>query len=866
MPITNVVHEPVALYVKTELSGVEGEVIQREVIRDFYNELERQVNDFLNKPTNSRRQKSQPADDGSQETHVNNITNDIEQLEHTIAGVNNGTLSFNGKIRVDARKFIEDMRSVLNKHRNALRQMDQTDEIKSLISRIEQAYQQSLQILSTFRENATYADTDMQYSGDTVKNNIAFIPDNHPLCSRSTSGIPVTATSDFIVNSKVELQYGQLDSNGEVVPLGYYTTYPGAGVYATFTYNGIKYKPVLITPSHYKNGVQPYTQEGAQFIMDVIALQNQAQGLPVIAEAVRMIPNPIYKGQPRPILSIPALHMTEDDIQELTGESDAVGMADVNNNVRLIDNKNDKSFLWKFKSTQAGSFFLMHTFKFAEYPDGGVIPVKLIPAKLKESDIDVIISILKENSLNIAANGRNQLNSKYKVNGKETPLTNMHVLNLLIKIDSVYQNNSVFWVDNLGMVHHKDYDYGFEVNSQYGENLLRQILSNGYELTQNKDILMSNLGNPTDKLFGGLLKWIQENGNLVISDNIVFDLDDVARNGKGFHGIGWSIRHGRLLSNMQSIYDPSISISLPKIDNNVAQPEVEQPAAEEPTVHKRVTSRYVPEEGSLLDGAFNLGNLFETSEETPEEPLDEEQAKEDISRMLGDAAVEFVDEILGILKGGLKVLGVTMDNIIRISRLAGEGTQFHEAFHRIVELLFDDATRERLYNAFVRTHKDVDSTNPRAITEGLSEEFKEYARTEKAGIFTKYFARIKRFVKALVNKDRRILHKVYKNAFNGKYSNLKPSQENIDRFNRIFAVEKEERGVLYHSIYDSTTGERMDLPNVPSAVDYRMAIDTIVDNIISEQGADVFGSSVTKLQLTKDDVSSLGIFKSISAK
>jgi hypothetical protein len=67
------------------------------------------------------------------------------------------------------------------------------------------------------------------------------------LFARSTSGIPVTASSDFITNGKVELSYGWYNQQtGEFTPMTEYSTHPGVGVYAIFTYNEIKYPPVLV--------------------------------------------------------------------------------------------------------------------------------------------------------------------------------------------------------------------------------------------------------------------------------------------------------------------------------------------------------------------------------------------------------------------------------------------------------------------------------------------------------------------------------------------------------------------------------------------------------------------------------------------
>ena len=50
LPITGVIHDPIELYVRKDISGLEGEILQREIINDFYHTLEMQVQDFLNNP------------------------------------------------------------------------------------------------------------------------------------------------------------------------------------------------------------------------------------------------------------------------------------------------------------------------------------------------------------------------------------------------------------------------------------------------------------------------------------------------------------------------------------------------------------------------------------------------------------------------------------------------------------------------------------------------------------------------------------------------------------------------------------------------------------------------------------------------
>lgn len=832
---------------------------------DYTVNLGAELTTFNQQPIPQPKTKPESENDGSIEQKIQDIKDYVQQVEQAVANVFNGSFSFNGMIRKDMRTYLDGSRHMLTKHRRDLKELSTSDEINELVSKIEGVYARVLSILQAYGEGSTYNSEDLQYEGETVKANRIIIPDDHPLMARSTSGIPVTATSDFITNGKIELVYGWYNpSTKQLIKSASYSTYPGTGVYAIITYNGVKYEPVFIQPSHFKNGIQPYTTEGAQFVQDIINLQNQANGLSIICDAKRQMPNPIYRGPLKPILEIKALHLTEDDIQELSGDSDNVGMANINNDVQHLNRKEDKSFLWRFAGDQAGSVFLFYSFNFKEYDDGGQIPIKLIPAKLKKSDVDVIINILKQNGLESVQGNRSVMNSRYILsNGKESPFTNAQVLMLLTAFELSHNNQSMFWVDDFGKVYFKQRKSDptpvpIDVNTTEGENKLRGLLSNGYEIAQNRDILSANLGNPSDKMFGNLKQWIADNGILNISDNLIFDSDDVNRNNKGFFGIGWSIRHGRLLSNLSSIYEPSISVSDPTIDNGSVTPKVFQQAQDEPEPVNRAKPR--GDFGGLMDTDYDFGEAFAPNavEELPEETLNEEDAMEDFKRMLGDAAVEFKDEILGILKGGLKILGKTYAHVIEMSRLAGTGTQFHEAFHRILELVVSPAVRERIYKAFSNLHPEVDSTDPRSITEGLAEDFKAFALDEKtASKWKKIWKRIKMFCQTLINADKRVLYKMYRDVYKGKYKNIEPSPENIERFNRIFKVEEEEQAVLYHQVYDSSTGERINLPNVPSAFEYRMAIDDIVNALVANSGASIFGQNVNDIVFTKEHIVSL---------
>jgi hypothetical protein len=68
-------------------------------------------------------------------------------------------------------------------------------------------------------------------------------------------------------------------------------------------------------------------------VTDIITLQNQSQGSPIVAEAKRLVPNVVFKGQPRPITDIPVLGITIEDIQKINPDSDEVGIVNTHNDL-----------------------------------------------------------------------------------------------------------------------------------------------------------------------------------------------------------------------------------------------------------------------------------------------------------------------------------------------------------------------------------------------------------------------------------------------------------------------------------------------------------------------------------------------------
>jgi hypothetical protein len=136
-------------------------VMYRNAIESYYNTVRNEVNDFMRSTNIPGKTRPEAEADGTQEERIANIESSVSELEGVIANVYNGTFSFNGRIRSDARQYLENMRTVLNKHRNALRDMEATDKQKNLLERIQQAYDKIVHILSSYPASSVYLDTDV---------------------------------------------------------------------------------------------------------------------------------------------------------------------------------------------------------------------------------------------------------------------------------------------------------------------------------------------------------------------------------------------------------------------------------------------------------------------------------------------------------------------------------------------------------------------------------------------------------------------------------------------------------------------------------------------------------------------------------
>lgn len=270
----------------------------------------------------------------------------------------------------------------------------------------------------------------------------------------------------------------------------------------------------------------------------------------------------------------------------------------------------------------------------------------------------------------------------------------------------------------------------------------------------------------------------------------------------GISVLGWYIKQGILLTDIaDTMRDANIYIDDVMLVDKNAESKVEQ-SQQKVQEETKMGSITLPDETgkqttidldeifSILDGKGRKGPNMEVSEEkvsklaiNEEDKMDPKQTKEWIQSTLG-ITPEIVSSIIDVTEAGNLVVGRVTEDSIKISEQAPEGVQYHEAWHRVSQLLIDSKHRDKIYKKYREQ-----GLNDKQIDEKLADQFKDFMLTESGNyrFDTKnWFRRIYDFIKLWIRTGQYGLAKVYSAINRGKYYGLKPNAENVDRFREIY--------------------------------------------------------------------------------
>lgn len=191
--------------------------------------------------------------------------------------------------------------------------------------------------------------------------------------------------------------------------------------------------------------------------------------------------------------------------------------------------------------------------------------------------------------------------------------------------------------------------------------------------------------------------------------------------------------------------------------------------------------------------------LFHIGRVTTGKTINKKKARRHAEHILGkefvsdDRAFGFIDGVIKQFDDGSAVLGICRKDSIRLSSLAENGVEYHEAFHRIFELIIPEHLRDSIYEKVaadndIDLQSDPDYTNHRKVAELMADWYWDYQvgqfHVDSYNIFAKAWNRMRDFALRFTNRyrnDRAVL-KLFSDIRRGKYASRKANSSAIKRF------------------------------------------------------------------------------------
>lgn len=304
----------------------------------------------------------------------------------------------------------------------------------------------------------------------------------------------------------------------------------------------------------------------------------------------------------------------------------------------------------------------------------------------------------------------------------------------------------------------------------------------------------------------GRLEFTLKDFGIVTDNNGRRRQDDKHPN--GISVLGWYIKQGILLTDISDkLKNANLYIDDVKLVNRDYIPNLQEATQQvKETVDNSNTVEVPTTDGgtrvidinsmlSLLDGKKKGPNMV--SEEHYQKGLlvneadrmNPKQATEWLQKTLG-ITPEIVQSVIDITEAGQAVVGRVTEDSILLSELAPEGVEYHEAWHRVSQLLISPKKRDRLYKQYRRKHNSTQTDQQ--IDEMMAEDFKRFQLEEAQNydFETKnWFRRILDFIKLWARTGSYALANIYSNINRAKYSGVEPNAENVTRFRQIYSGE-----------------------------------------------------------------------------
>lgn len=241
---------------------------------------------------------------------------------------------------------------------------------------------------------------------------------------------------------------------------------------------------------------------------------------------------------------------------------------------------------------------------------------------------------------------------------------------------------------------------------------------------------------------------------------------------------------------------------------------------------------------------------------------DRERMDAYLRRVIGGDYYEIGKQLNDEIPADMALAGKCMTDMVYIGNRVVDGVQYHEAFHRVLELLLRPSEREKIYDWY-KKREGNDKMSDTEIAEGLANLYmdaqnnyddNEFSNNKVVALFQKIKAGVQ-FARNLGSIRLTLLSAIMATGWYKTKAGSKIRKENLERFKAKFGDS------LHYEVYNQKTGMKHNFENILNNEQLNDCVETIafyiVEKALEEGRVDAVGNNIRELTITGTNIKKL---------
>ena len=241
---------------------------------------------------------------------------------------------------------------------------------------------------------------------------------------------------------------------------------------------------------------------------------------------------------------------------------------------------------------------------------------------------------------------------------------------------------------------------------------------------------------------------------------------------------------------------------------------------------------------------------------------DKEQMDAYLKRVIGEGNYEIGKQLNDDIPADMAVAGKCMSDMVYIGNRVVDGVQYHEAFHRVLELLLRPSERQKIYDWY-KNREGNDNMPDTEIAEGLANLYmdaqnnyddNEFSNNKVVALFQKIKAGVQ-FARNLGSIRLTLLSAIMATGWYKTKAGSKIRKENLERFKAKFGES------LNYDVYNQKTGMKHSFKNILNNEQLNDCVETIafyiVKKALEEGRVNAVGDNIGQLTITGTNIKKL---------